>query len=131
MALGDSAADLTRPFTGTAEPRVYSRHARLRAAYLLARLHFAPDDATRSRARVGRGGLHLLPHRPRRARAHHRLGAGLRRALAALFWPLVPAAERHRHADRVESSTVCRAGDGVGRRRRRPAALAILSSARP
>src|SRR5437879_6838968 len=102
MALGDSAADLTRPFTGTAEPRVYSRHARLRAAYVLARLHFVPDDATRSRTRVGRGGLHLLPHRPRRPRAHHRLGPRLWRALATLLWPLGPAAQRHRHADRLE-----------------------------
>src|SRR2546425_10375457 len=71
---------------------------------LLIRLHSVPDDATRSSDRVGRGGLHLLPHRPRRARAHHRLGARLRRALAALFWPLVPAAQRRRYADRGESS---------------------------
>src|SRR5256885_7227141 len=79
------------------------------------RLHFGPYDATLHAARLGRGGLHLPAHRPRRGRAHHRLRARLRRALAALPRPLVPAAQRHRHPDRVESSTVRRVGGGTRR----------------
>src|SRR5947208_6305149 len=40
-------------------------------------IHFAPYDALQN-ARLGRRGVYLPPHRPRRHRAHHRFRIGLR-----------------------------------------------------
>src|SRR6059058_6647346 len=53
-------------------------------------IHFRTHDATLRAARPARGHLHLPPHHPRRHRPHHRLGARVRRALAASNGRLLP-----------------------------------------
>src|SRR2546427_10307209 len=55
-------------------------------------LHFRTHDATLHATRLDRGDLHLPAHHPRRHRPNHRIGTGLRRALAALQWQAAPAA---------------------------------------
>src|SRR3989441_2507916 len=67
-------------------------------------IHFGPHDATLRAARLGRRRLHLPPHHPRRHRADHGVGDGLRRPLAAVQRAPAPPA-RPPHADRVRAPT--------------------------
>src|SRR2546429_60544 len=66
-------------------------------------IHFRTHDATLHAARLDRGDRHVLPHHPRRHRPHHRLGDGMRRALAPLQRHSASAI-RPPDADRVRTS---------------------------
>src|SRR5438445_2321888 len=67
-------------------------------------IHVEPHDATLRAARLGRRRLHLPPQHPRRHRADHGVGDGLRRPLAAVQRAPAPPA-RPPHADRVRAPT--------------------------
>src|ERR1700752_3499653 len=73
-------------------------------------IHFAAYDATLHDTRLVRRRVRLPAHHPRRRRAHHGIGAGVRRSLAAVQRPPVSAAGRHRNGDRVEPPARCRTG---------------------
>src|SRR6266581_4544375 len=93
-------------------------------------IHFRTHDATLRAARLARGHLHLPPHHPRRHRPHHRLGARVRRALAALQRPAA-AAPRPADRDRVRAPPRrgCRERPGDGTRGVRAVAAAPPSTA--
>src|SRR5204863_5035991 len=76
-------------------------------------IHFRTHDATLRAARLARGHLHLPPHHPRRHRPHHRLGARVRRALAALQRSAA-AAPRPADADRIRAPARRAGGERAG-----------------
>src|SRR6266545_374924 len=78
-------------------------------------IHFGTHDATLHAARLDRRDVHLPPHHPRRHRPDHRLGDGVRRALAAVQRP-APAAARPADVDRVRAPA--RGGRRITTRRR-------------
>src|SRR6266566_7356005 len=77
-------------------------------------IHFATYDATLNDTRLGSRRLYLSAHRSRRRRTNHAIRPRLRRTLAAVQWPSVSTAQRHRHGDRVEPSVGGRTGDDTG-----------------
>src|SRR5262245_50391422 len=86
----------------------------IRGAWERVEIRFPAYVPTFQNTRLVGRHLHLSPDHPRRHCAHHRIGNGLRRSLAAVQRPFLSATRRHRHRDRVEPPVGGGAGFGLG-----------------